>query len=125
MYICPVCAADSTSHSLKKIDDNLFYTKPSEATKYWDRDGIYNHYDGVLGEVVGPWSWVFDADGFDMKHMLEVDVAISLARLITTKYSHNLNYILILNPSWKVKVILKIVMPFLNEKIRSLIITQF
>jgi hypothetical protein len=118
MYVCPVCAVDPTSHSFKKIGEGLFYTKPAEATKYWDRDGICNHYDGTLSELDGPWSWVFDAEGFTTKHMLEVDVAIGLARLITAKHSRNLKCILIVNPTWQIRVILRLVRPFLSEKVR-------
>jgi hypothetical protein len=120
MYVCPVCSEDPSSHSFKKIRDGLFYTKPAEATRYWDRDGICAHYDGVLNEVEGEWSWIFDAEGFTLKHILEVDVAISLAQLITTKYSHNLKKISIINPNWYVKVIMSLIFPFLSEKVINL-----
>jgi hypothetical protein len=121
MYECPVCAQDPTSHSLKQVNPGIFYTKPAEATKYWDKDGILEHYDGVLGAHEGAWIWIFDADGFSMKHMFDVDVAIGIARLITQKYSMNLQEIQIINPSWIVTMTLHIVRPFLSKRVLNLI----
>lgn len=122
---CPVCAEDPTSHSFKQIETLpdgtvIMYTKPAEASKYWDRDGILFHYDQKLS-TLGDWVWVFDAEDFSFEHMLEVDVAISLAKLISSKYSKTLKKILIVNPSFMVQIMLTIVTPFLNKHIRSLI----
>jgi hypothetical protein len=55
---CPVCADDPTSHSFKQIETLpdgtvIMYTKPAEASKYWDRDGIIFHYDQKLPELPG------------------------------------------------------------------------
>jgi hypothetical protein len=121
MYECPVCARDPTSHSLKQVAQGVFYTKPAEATKYWDVDGILEHYDGVLGSHEGTWTWIFDAEGFSMKHLFEVDVAIGIARLITQKYSTYLEEIQIINPTWIVSMTLHIVRPFLSKRVINLI----
>ena len=121
MYVCPFCSEDPSSHSFKQISNGVFYTKPAEATRYWDCDSIVAHYDGVLSEFDGEWSWIFDAQGFTVKYMLETDVALGLARLITTKHSHNLKKIFIVNPNWYVRVTLSLVLPFLPEKVRSVI----
>lgn len=123
---CPVCAEDPTSHSFKQIETLpdgtvIMYTKPAEASKYWDRDGILFHYDQKLS-TLGDWVWVFDAEDFSFEHMLEVDVAISLAKLISSKYSQTLKKIMVVNPSFMVQIMLTIVTPFLNKHIRSLIV---
>jgi hypothetical protein len=123
---CPVCAEDPTSHSFKHIETLpegtvVMYTKPAEASKYWDRDGILFHYDQKLS-TVGDWVWVFDAEDFSFEHMLEVDVAISLAKLISSKYSQTLKKIMVINPSFMVQIMLTIVTPFLNKHVRSLIV---
>jgi hypothetical protein len=97
------------------------YTKPAEATRYWDRDGILFHYDSVLSQISGDWVWVFDADGFSAKHMFEIDVATSLARLISSKYSERLRKIIITNPSPIVEFVIVIVKPFLNKRMKSLL----
>ena len=127
MEDCPICARDPTSHSLKKIgmldeDTVIMYTKPADASRYWDRDGIIVHYDNVLSKIEKKWMWIFDADGFSYKHMIEIDVATSLARLISSKYSESLQKIIIINPSFVVTIMLNIVKPFLSKKIQSLIV---
>jgi hypothetical protein len=123
---CPVCAEDPTSHSFKRIETLpdgtvIMYTKPAEASKYWDKDGILFHYDAVLSKIDGPWEWVFDAEDFSWEHIMEVDVAIGLAKLISCKYSHTLKKIMVVNPSYIVQIMLTIVTPFLNKKLRRLI----
>jgi hypothetical protein len=123
---CPLCAIDPTSHSLKRLENLedgtvVMYTKPAEATRYWDRDGILFHYDSVLSQIAGDWVWIFDADGFSVKHMLEIDVGISLARLISSKYSERLRKIIIKNPSPIVELVITIVKPILNTRMKSLI----
>jgi hypothetical protein len=123
---CPICAIDPTSHSLKRLENLedgtvVMYTKPAEATRYWDRDGILIHYDNSLSQISGNWIWIFDAEGFSATHMFEIGVATSLARLISSKYSEHLRKIIITNPSPIVELVVIIVKPFLNKKMRSLL----
>jgi hypothetical protein len=54
--------------------------------------------------------------------MIEIDVATSLARLISSKYSDSLQKITIINPSFLVNIMLTIVTSFLSKKIQSLIV---
>jgi hypothetical protein len=116
MYTCPVCALDPTSHSLRRIGETengaaIFYTKPAEATKYWDRKGIRDHYDGTLGQIKSDWIWVFDAKGFSARHLFEVGVAQDITTLVATKYSRTLKEIRVVNSSWVVQAALHIVRP--------------
>jgi hypothetical protein len=124
-YECKICQNDPSSHSLKKIGttDNVtyYYTCPAKATKYHDADGIAEHYDGVLSENENRWIWVFDCKKFATKHLLEVDVAIKLAKLISTKFSSTLDGIVIINPTWHIFVIMRLVNPFLNSHVKSII----
>jgi len=125
MFICNICADDPTSHSFKNIgiNDNItyYYTCPAKASKYYDADGIIYHYDGVLSENTNKWIWVFDCQDFTTKHLLEINVGIKLAKLITNKFSHNLEKILIINPTWHIKTVIELVSPFLNRHIKSII----
>lgn len=124
---CPVCAKDPTSHSFKRLGVSedlgavIMYTKPAEATKYWDLEGILFHYDSVLSKIDGSWEWVFDSEDFSWEHIMEVDVAIGIARLISTKYSESLQRITVVNPTFMVQLVMHIVRPFLNSKVRGLI----
>jgi hypothetical protein len=126
-YICGICSLNSSSHSLTKLvekDSTLYYyTCPSKADLYFDTSGIINHYNGVLSEIPKnkQWIWIFDGTGFNLKHFLQIDVAIELAKLITTKFSDNLKKIIIINPTLYISSIYNIITPFLNNKIISII----
>jgi len=124
-YVCDICENDPTSHSLKYMGeyDNMsyYYTCPAKATKYNDVNGIISHYDGVLSENQNQWIWIFDCNHFSMKHLMEINVGIQLAKLITNKFSHNLVKIIIVNPTWHIKIVLNTVYPFLNNHIKSII----
>ena len=127
MYICPLCQLLPSSHSLKKVAERkgiiYYYTCPAQATLYYDVIGIINHYDGVLSEMPEnhEWVWIFDSMGFGLNHVMQTNVAIELAKLISTKFSKNLKKIIIINPTFYVTIIRNIIMPFLNNKIRDVI----
>ena len=126
-YICPLCELVPSSHSLTKVLEKkgiiYYYTCPSQAILYYDVKGIVNHYDGVLSEIPEnkEWVWIFDSLCFSLKHAMQVNVAIELAKLISNKFSKNLKKIIIINPTFYITVTHKMIMPFLNHKVRELI----
>jgi len=126
-YICPFCALDPLSHSLMEITESnntlYYYTCPSKAKLYFDVKSILNHYDGVLSEIPEnkQWVWVFDSTDFNMKHFLQISVGIELAKLISSKFSGNLQKIIIINPNMYILYVYRLVKPFLNKKLRSVI----
>jgi len=116
-YICLKCKNEPGSHSFQKIKETsdgiaVFYTCPAQAKYYNDYDGIMSHYDGMLND---------NSKGFSVEHSLNIKLAIDLAKLITNKYSHNLKKLIIVNPTWHINSILKIVLPFLDDKVKKLI----
>jgi hypothetical protein len=127
VYTCPLCLLDPLSHSLtnflEKDNTYYFYTCPSKAKLYFDTTSIINHYNGVLSEIPEnkKWIWVFDGIGFGLKHLLQIEVAIELSKLISSKFSKNLEKIIIINPSGYISSIYNIIRPFLNNKITSII----
>jgi len=94
-YICPLCKLQPLSHSLTKLSEKngiiYYYTCPAQAKLYYDVEGILNHYEGVLSEIPEnkEWIWIFDSLGFSLVHALQINVAISLAKLISNKFSKN------------------------------------
>jgi hypothetical protein len=127
VYNCPLCLLDPLSHSLNKFleKDNTiyFYTCPAKAKLYFDTNSIINHYDGVLSEIPENkhWVWVFDGMGFGLEHFLQIQVAIELSSLISSKFSKNLKKIVIINSSNYISSIYNIIKPFLNNNIKSII----
>ena len=126
-YICPFCALDPLSHSLTEIteynDTIYYYTCPSKAKLYFDAKSILHHYDGVLSEILEnkQWVWIFDSADFNMAHFLQIEVGIELAKLISSKFSGNLQKIIIINPNIYISSVYSLVYPFMNEKLRSIV----
>jgi hypothetical protein len=126
-YSCPLCKLLPSSHSLTKMMEKkgiiYYYTCPSQAILYYDVTGIVNHYDGVLSEIPEnkEWVWIFDSFGFNIKHAMQTNVAIELAKLISNKFSKNLKKIIIINPTFYITITHKLLIPFLNDKVRDII----
>ena len=125
-YTCPLCQLLPSSHSLRKVLEKkgiiYYYTCPSQAILYYDTIGIVNHYDGVLSDIKDKeWVWIFDSLDFGIVHAMEINVAIELAKLISNKFSNNLKKIIIINPTFYIKIIHKMILPFLNNKVKDII----
>jgi hypothetical protein len=122
--ICPTCAVDPTSHSFKKISEKngivTYYTQPSEAIMYEDREGILSHVDNALA-LLGDKKWIciINGDGFEAKHALEAQTGIGLLNLMTKKYGAHLQEIKIINPTWHIKGVYKLAKPFLDDEMMS------
>jgi hypothetical protein len=102
-----------------------FYSCPAKAPEYQDHDTVIEHVDNMLSEIRGdPWVWMFDSNGFGVKHYLEIRTAQSLAKLISDKYSDSLQQIVVLNPSWHMRLTLNVVWPFLSDKIKNSILIK-
>lgn len=126
-YVCPLCKILPSSHSLTKVLEKkgiiYYYTCPSQAILYYDVKGIIEHYDGVLSEMPKnkEWVWIFDSLGFNLIHAIQTNVAIELAKLISNKFSKNLKKIIIINPTFYITITHKLIMPFLNNKVKDII----
>jgi hypothetical protein len=127
VYTCPLCLLDPLSHSLtnflEKDNTYYFYTCPAKSKLYYDTNSIIEHYNGVLSDIPKnkKWIWVLDVLGFGFNHFLQIEVAKELSKLISSKFSENLEKIIIINPSGYVSAVYNIVKPFLNNKIKSII----
>jgi hypothetical protein len=126
-YTCPLCKLLPSSHSLTNLLEKngiiYYYTCPSHAILYYDAESIVKHYDGVLSEMSEnkEWVWIFDSLGFSFKHAIQLNVATELAKLITAKFSKNLKKIIIINPTIYIEITHKMIMSFLNDKVRDII----
>lgn len=127
-YSCPLCRIDPSNHSLKKFKETenviYYYSCPSEAKLYFDTNGIINHYNGVLSEIPKnkKWIWIFDSKDFGLKHFIQINLGIELAKLISSKFSHNLLKIIIINPTIYILSTYNILKPFLTKEVNNIII---
>ena len=126
-YTCPICKLVPSSHSLTKLSEKkgiiYYYTCPAQALLYYDVKGIINHYDGVLSEMSEnkEWVWIFDSLDFSIIHAMQINVAIELSKLISNKFSRNLRKIIIINPTFYIELTHKMILPFLNNKLKEII----
>lgn len=126
-YTCPLCELVPSSHSLTKLLEKkgiiYYYTCPAQALLYYDVKGIINHYDGVLSEMPKnkEWVWIFDSLDFSIIHAMQINVAIELTKLISNKFSRNLKKIIIINPTFYIELTHKMILPFLNDKVKKTI----
>ena len=100
-----------------------YYTCPAKASKYNDREGILSHYDGELKRKgTKPWVWIFDCTGFDMRHAMEIRLAIDMAKLINQSHGDSLLKVCVINPTIFIHIIVNAIWPFLSTHIRSIIV---
>jgi len=118
-HICPMCAKDPKSHSLSKVRETngiaIYYTAPAKASST-EREGVVTHYDLVLGENKIPWIWIFDCKDYPLSHALDLQTAIEIAKLINSKYSENLQKIVVINSTTFIWVIIKTLSMFMSEE---------
>ena len=119
---CPYCNMYGTeTHSFNEIArtskfGRIMYTCAANAKDYSNTKAITTHISTYLdGEKMLPWTWVFDCRGLKTKHTLQIDLSITLSRMIQDKYSENLQMIYILNPTIGVDTLLTHIMPIFKR----------
>jgi len=130
--ICPKCHINPRAHSfkiLKQFDSEnpsnktIFYTCPADADEYNDSNGILAHYENMLkANGNKDWVWIFNCDRMALKHSMELNTVHGIAKIISEKYMHNIKQIYVINANYILTIILNFIWPFLNDKLKDLII---
>ena len=130
--ICPKCHINPRAHSFKilKPDDQenpsnttIFYTCPADAEEYNDSAGILVHYENMLKTNDDKdWVWIFNCEKLELKHSLQYSTTSGIAKIISEKYMHNIKQIYVINANYLLTIILNFIWPFLNDKLKDLII---
>jgi hypothetical protein len=121
---CTKCSSESASYSFKRVSEKsgviTFYTNPAKAKIFKGNEDLLIHFEHMLALVTPAkrWVWIIDGDGFDTDHIVEVRLGLSIIKLITEKHMDTLQEIKIINPSIHLKVILKVILPFLNDGLK-------
>jgi hypothetical protein len=122
--MCKSCDVDPKSHSFFRIatEDNvqIFYSCPSEATKYFDKQSVKIHCREKLQEKgdTCKWIFIFDGTGYTLRHAMAIGVSLSFLRVIK-EHADTLLEIRILNTSSYVSTMLTIMKPFIPHNIYS------
>lgn len=114
---CNICQVDPFAHSFKKVGEKrgigMFYTKPSQAKRYNDTEGILAHVNGMLAAHGKKWICIIDGDQFDAKLLLELDVGKGLLDLFFTTYFDTLVEVKVINPNIYIRNVMKFMMALL------------
>jgi len=115
---------DSSSYAFKKIRETngvtLYYTKPSKINTYQSAEEVLQDYTTMLDRLGNnKWSWIIDADEFELMSMFEKSVGLDFAKLLKGSHGENLQEIRIINPTLGIRVILKMVLAVFDEKMRK------
>lgn len=132
--ICLYCYHNPKSHSFKKIKEEVnlnnigivsYYTKVADAALYYDTKSIIAHYRNELNRLGNKrWIWIFDGEGFSLKHALNISLAKQMAKLITDDFNERLDNIIIRNPNFFTNMLLKSLWLFLDKKLKNKIIYE-
>ena len=117
---CPICASDPNTHVLRRVADkashSVYYTHPSKVQKDHPADHIIQHYAHRLQEKgAKSWVWVFDGSQFDTDHIMELRTGQGIAELLQGIHGDTLREINIINPTVHLKVLLKVIRPFIAD----------
>ena len=120
--ICEACAKEPGTHSFsyicrtKNTDkyEYIFYTCIGDSKKYNDTQGILSHYRNCL-ETMNPdkWIWIFNCDGYSLKHYAEIGIAKKLAKLV--KEFGRVEKIYMINAPPLLSTVMTLIKPILDE----------
>ena len=116
---------DSSSYSFRKLRETngvtLYYTKPSAIhTSYETPEEVLHDYTMILDRLGNnKWSWIIDADGFELLSVFEMKSGMDFAKLLKGQHGENLQEIKIINPTLGIRMILKMVLSLFDEKMRK------
>jgi hypothetical protein len=121
MTDCRICRETPGSHSFVKLSESdgvsYYYTCPAKASRYDDLEGIEEHYRLELSKLNGSsFVWIFDGDGFDMRHVMEIRVGICISKILE---EYSVKRIYVINPSIYVRIIRSMLWGMLSENLRS------
>ena len=81
---------------------------------------IIEHYAHCLKEKgAKQWIWIFDGAQFDTDHVMELQTGKGIAELLKGAHGESLIEIKVINPTIHLKVLLKVIQPFMEDGLRA------
>lgn len=122
--LCPLCSTDPNTYVFRRVAEKathmVFYTHPSKVKGDPSADDILAHYHHRLAEKGNkPWIWVFDGAQFDTDHIMERKTGQGIAELLRGPHGETLQSIQVINPTIHLKVLLKVIRPFMEDSIQA------
>lgn len=111
-------------YSFKKLHErngiSTYYTKPSTIHEYDTPEEVLHDFNDILDHLGNnKWSWIIDSDGFELTLSLDMKTSRGFASLLSGKHAENLQEIRLINPTLCIRMILKLIMPFLPDSTRK------
>jgi hypothetical protein len=104
----------------EKATHITFYTHPSRVRKAYVAEQIIQHYTHCLKEKgEKKWVWIFDGAQFDTDHVMELQTGQGIAELLKGAHGESLIEIKVINPTIHLKVLLKVIQPFMEDGLRA------
>lgn len=121
---CPLCTKDPHTFVFRRVADKpthrVFYTHPSKVRGDPSAENIITHYRHVLEEKgEKPWIWIFDGSQFDTDHIMELKTGQGIAELLQGPHGASLAEIKVINPTIHLKVLLKVIKPFMEDGVKA------
>jgi len=122
--VCSICASDPTAPLLRRVSDKpmhaVYYTHPSKIKQGYSSDQVIVHYRHTLMERGGKrWTWVLDGAGFDTDHIMDIKTGQGILDLLDAHQLALLDEVHIINPSLHLKILLRVISPFMNDTLLS------
>lgn len=121
---CQKCLQGRKAHSFETLGTlqngvRIFYTCPAQREDFND-DNFLEEFDQHLESTEGkPWIWIFDCQGYEAKHMLNLRDSLGLLHLFETKYKHSLQAMYVIHEAWYFHLFLKSVKPLMKRETRD------
>lgn len=111
-------------YSFKKLHErngiSTYYTKPSTISDYDTPEEVLHDFNDILDHLgTNKWAWIIDSDGFELTLSLDMKTSRGFASLLSGKHAENLQEIRLINPTLCIRMILKLIMPFLQDSTRK------
>lgn len=116
--------AQLASNSFRKVSEKngitIFYSHPSKSDHTKHPEEFIHQIKTVLSPLNRTsWQWIIDAEGFDLTHALDIKSGIELATLLTEKYGDSLIVIKFINPTWHLRSLITLILPFMDISLKS------
>ena len=114
----------TTQYSFKKLHErngvSTYYTKPSTIHEYDTPEEVLQDFNDILDHLGNnKWAWIIDSDGFELTLSLDMKTSKGCAKLLSGKHAENLQEIRLINPTLCIRMLLKVIMPFIQDSTRK------
>jgi hypothetical protein len=101
---------------------NLYYSCPAKSTKYFESEGVIEHFRAYFEENKGaPWAYVLDCEGYTLLHATQIHTSLALVNMVKNNYIKSLKKVWIIHYSFAFRIVMNAIMAILPPEIRGMI----